>query len=389
MSEREWSGAPVLSHGFRPFFLAATIWAVVAMALWILMIGGVWLPPTAFDIVSWHAHAFLIGYLGAVLGGFLLTAVPNWTGRLPVRGMPLAGLLALWAVGRVAVLTSMAFPGWLVMVLDLGSLAALAGFLGREIVAGRNWKNLPVLALLVTFIAGGVLFHLDHWRGETPVHGAGFRVMLSMAIMMIALIGGKIIPSFTRNWLSRQGWAARPAPPMQRFDVVALVLLLVALLAWTLGLSAAGPALIVAGVAHVVRLARWQGHRTVGEPLLVVLHVAYALMPAGAIFLGWALWTNGDIAGPLHVWTAGTIGLMTLAVMTRASLGHTGHALRAGPATVAIYSAMMLAVGLRLAAGTVLGSHVAFTLSGVFWIVAFGLFVAAYGPVLLRPRLGT
>lgn len=387
MSEQNWLDAPLLSHGFRPFFLAGAIWAIVSMVIWVLMIGGFWLPPTGFDIVSWHAHAFLVGYLGAAIGGFLLTAVPNWTGRLPVRGGPLLALIALWLVGRLAVLFSLAFPGWLVLALDIASLVALAGFLGREIIAGRNWKNLPVLALLSVFIAGAVLFHIDHLRHAVPVHGVGFRLMASMALMLIALIGGKIIPSFTRNWLVKQGRAARPTPPMQRFDKIALGVWLVALAIWTFDLPGAGVALIVAGGLHVIRLARWQGHRTFREPLLVVLHVAYAFLPIGALALGAAIATGAETAAALHLWMAGAIGMMTLAVMARASLGHTGRDLRADPATTAIFVALLVAVSARLVAGTLLSFHFAFTLSGLAWIAAFVLFVAHFGPMLLAPRV--
>ena len=378
---------PLLSHGFRLFFLAATIWAVVAMLLWIGMLAGIWWPPIAFDVVSWHAHALLVGYLGAVLAGFLLTAVPNWTGRLPVRGAPLLILFLLWLAGRIAVLLSLRLPGLAVMAADLAFLAALALFLGREIVAGRTWKNLPVLVLLGSFLAGAAWFHLDHRAGLRPVDGGGFRLMLGMAVMMIALIGGRIVPSFTRNWLVRQGRAERPAPPMQGFDRLALGGLLLAVLLWVFEARGAGVALLFAGVLHLVRLARWHGPLTWREPLLGVLHLAYLFVPLGSFGLGLALLLDTPSGLALHLWTAGGIGLMTLAVMTRASLGHTGRELHAGPATQAIYLALALAVAFRLLAGPLIPPHLAYALSGSLWIAGFAGFVAVYGPILLRPRL--
>lgn len=387
MTTRDWQGPAILSHGFRPFFLSGAAWAVISMAIWVGMIAGLWLPPTAFDVVSWHAHALLVGYLGAAITGFLLTAVPNWTGRLPFRGAPLAALIALWVAGRLAVLFSLALPASLVLALDVASLVALTGFLAREIIVGRNWKNLPVLFLLSGFVAGAVLFHLDHIRGLFPVDGAGFRLLTGTAMMMIALIGGRIIPSFTRNWLVKQASPARPAPPMQVFDRISLAVLLAALALWIAVPHLAGLPLIAAGGAHIIRLARWQGHRTLREPLLFVLHMAYAFLPAGAVALGVALASHSGTAAALHLWMAGAIGMMTLSVMTRASLGHTGRPLHAGGLTSAIFVALFLAVSMRFLAGLALPTHVAYTLAGLFWITAFGLFVAVFGPILLAPRL--
>ncbi|HWL58539.1 MAG TPA: NnrS family protein [Paracoccus sp. (in: a-proteobacteria)] len=141
---RAWTGPALLTYGFRPFFLGASLWAAGAMVLWILMLSGAVELPTRFDPVTWHAHEFLFGYLGAVVAGFLLTAVPNWTGRLPVVGWPLACLCLLWLIGRAAVAVSMHLPVWLVALADLSLSLALIGFLTREIVSGRNWRNLIV-----------------------------------------------------------------------------------------------------------------------------------------------------------------------------------------------------------------------------------------------------
>ncbi|MCT8160168.1 NnrS family protein [Pseudoruegeria sp. SHC-113] len=386
---RAWQGPALFSHGFRPFFFFAALWALIAMALWIAMLAGRLDLPTRFDPISWHAHAFLVGYLGAVLGGFLLTAVPNWTGRLPVVGLPLAWLTVLWGLGRVAGLVSLGLPGWLFMALDLGSLLVLAGFLAREIIAGKNWRNLVMLVLLLAFITGAALFDLAALRGEAAYQGAGFRLLMGTAILMIAVIGGRIVPSFTRNWLVQQKDPARPAPPMQRFDKAALLALVAALGLWLFDSPLAGPALLAAGLAHLVRLARWQGLHTSREPLLLILHLAYAFVPLGALALGAALIAEEPTGTALHIWTAGAVTLMTVAVMTRATLGHTGHALHAGKATVALYACLLGAMAARLVAGLGLGdAHLLYSLSGVLWIAGFGGFLMLYGPMLLRPRAG-
>ncbi|MBC01307.1 MAG: short-chain dehydrogenase [Rhodobacteraceae bacterium] len=386
---REWRGSAVLSYGFRPFFLGAALWAALAMGLWMAMLAGAITLPTAFDPVSWHAHAFLYGYLGAVVAGFMLTAVPNWTGRLPIVGWRLGILALIWLSGRVAVSFSAGLSPGLVAAIDLAFPVIFALAIGREIVAGRNWRNLVVLGMLAVFILGNAVFHWEAAQGGYAAGGIGVRIGLGAALMMIAVIGGRIIPSFTRNWLAKRKPGRLPVPPMQRFDKLALAALLLALLLWIAApLSAfAGAALIAAGALHLARLARWAGDRTFAEPLVTVLHAGYAFLPIGALLLGAAiLWEDalGRTAAQ-HLWTGGAIGMMTLAVMTRATLGHTGRALRASGATVAIYAALAISVLARVA--TALWPQEAmllYAVSAILWLLAFAGYAAVYGPSLLR-----
>jgi uncharacterized protein involved in response to NO len=388
---RAWQGPALLSYGFRPFFLLGAIWAALAMALWVLMLTGLLALPTRFDPVSWHGHAFLFGYLGAVIAGFLLTAVPNWTGRLPVTGWWLGGLVALWAAGRVAVTTSALLPAWAAPAVDLAFPLALGAVILREIVAGRNWRNLVVLGLLAVFTLANLIFHVEAARGGYAAQGVGLRLGVSSVIGMIALIGGRIVPSFTRNWLVKRGESARPAPPMQRLDTAVLLATLAVLLIWTAApeTPVTGAALIGAAALHAVRLARWTGYRTGAEPLVWVLHVAYALIPLGAASLGIATLWPGILssAAAQHVWMAGAVGLMTLAVMTRATLGHTGQALHARAATVAIYGALIGSLVVRLVAGWLPGP-LGHEISALLWIAAFAGFVVAYGPALCTKKTG-
>jgi uncharacterized protein involved in response to NO len=386
---RAWTGPAILTYGFRPFFLSAALWAGLAMALWVPMLTGLIVLPTAFDPVSWHAHEFLFGYLGAVVAGFLLTAVPNWTGRLPIVGWPLGALAALWLAGRVAVAASAALPAGLVAVIDLAFPVTLAAVIGREIVAGRNWRNLIVLGLLAVFAAGNLLFHWEAARGDYAAQGYGFRLALCAGLMMIAVIGGRVVPSFTRNWLAKRGPGRLPVPPMQRFDKVALLALMAALLLWVaLPFDlVTGAALILAGALHLARLARWAGHRTLAEPLVAVLHAGYAFLPLGALALGAEIIEPGWLgaAEAQHLWMGGAVGLITLAVMTRATLGHTGLMLTAGPGTVAIYLSLAAAVLARVAAGFwPEAAGLLHAAAGLLWIGAFGGFAVVYGPLLLR-----
>lgn len=386
---RAWTGPAILTFGFRPFFFGAAVWAVLAMGLWVPMLSGRLMLPTAFDPVSWHAHEFLFGYLGAVVAGFLLTAVPNWTGRMPVVGWRLGGLAGLWLAGRLAVGVSGGLPPELVAAVDLTFPAVFALVIGREIVAGKNWRNLVVLALLSVFLLANALFHWEAARGDYAAQGHGLRLGLGAGVIMIAVIGGRVVPSFTRNWLVKRRSQSLPVPPMQTFDKVALIALMVALLLWVVLPLAAwtGMALGLAGVLHGVRLTRWAGHRTLKEPLVTVLHAGYSFVPLGALALAVEILLPGSfgMAGAQHLWMAGAIGLMTLAVMTRATLGHTGQALTAGAGTVAIYLALILSVLARVAAGFWPEfSGPLHMMAGLFWTLAFGGFAVVYGALLLR-----
>lgn len=385
---RAWRGPAIFSYGFRPFFLAASLWAAITMIGWVLMLSGLVVPTSAFDPISWHAHEFLFGYLGAVMAGFVLTAVPNWTGRLPVVGWPLAVLFALWVVGRVAVTFSAELSPGAVAVTDLGFSVALITVVAREIVAGRNWRNLGVLLLLVIFGYGNAAFHCEAARGQFAARGEGLRIAVGAGVLMIALVGGRIVPSFTRNWLVRNNPGRLPVPPEQWFDKVALVALFVAIVAWVRSPASGGAAamLAIAGLVHAWRLKRWAGDRALREPLLWVLHLGYAFVPLGAMSLAVAILFPGIIspAAGLHMWTAGAIGLMTMAVMTRATRGHTGRPLHADAKTTGLYLALIAAVVARVAGGIWPAAALwLYAVSGAAWILAFGGFCLLYGPMLL------
>ena len=380
---RNYGGPAIFAYGFRPFFLAAALWSAVGILLWVRFIFGERSLPAAINGLDWHIHEMLYGYVAAAIAGFLLTAIPNWTGRLPVCGLPLAALALLWLAGRVA----MFMPASVVTAaIDISFLLTLATVAVREIIAGKNWRNLRVLGVLGVLVFGNVVWHFELLR--TGVGNYGVRVAISGVIIIITLIGGRIVPSFTHNWLARRNPGRLPQP-FSRFDAVALATGACALLAWVAVPSRpiVGIALIVAGVLHAVRLARWAGDRTAVERLVLVLHVAYAFIPAGFLLLGAALlWPQAIAASAgIHAWTTGAVGLMTLAVMTRATLGHTGRPLAASAMTQVIYLCALAAALLRVAAALG-GWPVLMHAAGLAWVAAFGGFVVVYGPLLIaRP----
>lgn len=382
---RAWRGPALFSYGFRPFFFLAGLWAALAMGLWLAVLTGHGPLASRFDPFTWHAHEFVFGYVSAVIAGFLLTAVPNWTGRLPVVGWPLAGLTALWIAGRGSIAFSEAHPPLATALVDLSFGAALLFFLAREIIIGRNWRNLPVLAMLLLIVAANALFHAMAARGVTASENPGLRLALAAEVMLMALIGGRIIPSFTRNWLAQKRYTQFPAPA-GRFDQIVLAVTALALLAFVVapGASITAPLMLAAGLANLARLMRWQGRLTLAEPLLSVLHLGYALLALG--FLSVAAASAGYIAmpGALHVWLAGAIGVMTVAVMTRATRGHTGRQLTAPFSTTLIFLLLVASAALRLVAALAPSfTEWGWTLAALAWIAGFGLYVAAYGPMQL------
>ncbi|WP_374763221.1 NnrS family protein [Yunchengibacter salinarum] len=390
------SRLPVFSHGFRIFFFSGAVWAALSMGLWLLAISGAIALPTRFDPVSWHAHEFLYGYLFAILSGFLLTAVPNWTGRPPLSGWPLIGLFLLWLLGRLAVTAAGDLPPMAVFIADSALVLALAAVLTYEIVSSRNWRNLIIVVLLGVFAMGNALFHWEAAHGIFAARGTGLRTGLAAALMMIAVIGGRIVPAFTRNWLGGQRAGRLPVPPMQPYDKAALAALALALAGWVMApdARATGILLLIAAAAHLIRLARWAGERTLSEPLVWVLHVGYAFLPLGALLMAVEIGIAEirqpgglGLATAQHLWMAGAIGLMTLAVMSRATLGHSGRPLRADAGTCGLYVLLLIAVGARLMAGIwPAQAQMIHTVAGISWIASFLGFAVLYAPAPLRAK---
>ena len=377
----------LFSYGFRPFFLLAALYGGGAILFWLPLFYGRLATLSAFAPVDWHVHEMLFGYLAAIVTGFLLTAIPNWTGRLPLQGLPLLVLVALWLVGRVIVFFSAVMDWRLVMLGDCAFLLAVAAAAGREIVAGRNWRNLKVLVPVSILLAANVAFHAEvHFDGVSDVSR---RLGIGAAIVLIMIIGGRMIPSFTRNWLVRGNPGRLPAP-FDRFDVAVIAVSAVAIAAWVFFpvRPASGVLLIAAAVSSLLRLARWAGDRTWREPLVLILHLAFVFVPLGFLLNGLTALFPGTVpqAAGLHAFGVGAIGCMTLAVMTRATLGHTGHALVASTGTCVLYANIILSAALRVAAVFVADSEALLFLSAVAWGAAFLGYAALFGRSLSRPR---
>ncbi|MDZ4089501.1 MAG: NnrS family protein [Tabrizicola sp.] len=376
-----YTGPALFSYGFRPLFLLAGGFAALVIPLWMAVWSGHVSLGGPFSPTDWHIHELLFGYTSAVLAGFLFTAIPNWTGRMPTRGWPLMALAALWMAGRLAVAGGLGLGPVAVMALDCAFLLAIGAMVTVEIVAGRNWSNLRVVVPVLLYLAANITFHLEAMQLGTANYGR--RLGFAMVVLLIGLIGGRIIPSFTRNGLAKQGNGPMPVP-FGRFDAASLALTLGALLAWVAlpEEPLTGLALIIAGAGQALRLARWRGFRVWRSAILVMLHLAYAFIPAGLVALGLA---SLDILLPvvgLHLLGIGAIGGMTLSVMMRASLGHTGRELQAGPALGLAFACVALAALTRVAVPSEPGLWAAASL----WTTGFAIFAARLAPILTRPN---
>ena len=383
---RDYQGPAILSYGFRPFFLLGAVYAGLAILVWLPVFLGELTLRTAFIPRDWHVHEMLYGYLPAVITGFLFTAIPSWTGRLPVQGTPLLVLVIVWLLGRFAVTCSVGI-GWLAaMLIDVSFLALIAAATGREGFAGRNWRNLKVVALVVLLLIGNIAFHLEaHFSGAADY---GIRVGIAVVVLLIMLIGGRIIPSFTRNWLVRENPGRLPSP-FAGFDVTIVILSAAMLLVWIVRQDGGlvGCLLAAAGVLHVIRLGRWVGDRTLKERLVLILHVGYAFIPAGFLLASAAAFDLVPASAAIHAWMAGGAGVMTLAVMTRASLGHTGQQLTASLSTQRIYVAIVTAAIARIGAVILPAWSMALLyVAALAWVAAFFGFAVCFGPLLMRPR---
>ena len=341
---------------------------------------------TAFQPLDWHAHEALFGYVAAIVTGFLLTAVPNWTGRLPLQGRPLLLLLAVWVFGRVAVALS-AHIGWvLVAIVDCTFLALVCAAVFREIISGKNWRNLKVLIFVGLLFLANVIFHVEAHFSGSATYGRRFEIAATIALVM--LIGGRVIPSFTHTFLQRRGPGRLPKT-FARFDAICIAASGAALVGWALAPDnkIVGLFLIAAGLLNLFRMARWAGDRATGEALVLILHLAYLFVPLGFVLSGLAAWTEIPFSAGLHAWAVGAIGVMTLAVMTRASLGHTGQALHADKGAHAIYVAVLLAAAAQIFATLApQWSFVSLHVAAFAWSSAFLGFAAAFGGALIRQR---
>lgn len=374
----------VLALGFRPFFLLAGVLALVYLGIW----GVAWnlgaLPQGYYPGLIWHSHELLFGYVPAVIAGFLLTAVRNWTGLATPSGGSLGLLVLVWLLGRVAPWFP-ALPPGLLALLDLAFLPALAVVLAVPVVRTRQWRNLVFVVILAGMAIGNALVHLS-LMGGGGLGRVGLYGALYLILIVIGVIAGRVLPFFIERGLDDV--SVRRRPWLDTAALVGLPLFMVVELIASLSVASGVLAAILAGL-HLWRLADWHHPRVWRVPLLWVLFLGYAWLP-----LGFALYAAAafGVIGPLlavHAWTAGTIGVLTIGMMARVALGHTGRPLKPAPLTVAAFVLINAAAAVRVLLPLLWPSAYSGLIlaSSLLWSAAFLAFLIVYAPILMRPRV--
>jgi len=388
------AGAPrgrwaLFGYGFRPFFLAAGLAGLLLIPWWSASLAWGVALGTSWPANLWHGHEMLFGFVVAAVAGFLLTAVPSWTGARGFAGWPLAMLTALWVVGRAAVASSARWPGWLVAALDLSFLPALAGLVLPALVRARN-RNTPLLGVLAVLWLANLAFYWGLAQGDPPLARHALLIAIDIVLLLVTMIGGRIIPAFTASAFKQQGVSSPLHVWRGMTALAALVMIAVAVIdLWRPESAAAGAVALAAALIQTVRLAQWRGVRTLQMPIVWVLHLAYLWLPLGLALKALALLGGLAFAAYyLHALVIGAAATMIMGVMTRASLGHTGRPLIVRPSIACAYGLLTAAAVVRVFGPAWANSSYAgiILLAAGLWTAAFVLFLWVYGPMLIKPR---
>ncbi len=379
---------PVLASGFRPFFLLAALYAIVMVPLWLAVLNGKLAPSAYLQPVTWHAHEMTWGFVSAVVAGFLLTAVGNWTQRETAAGAGLAALVLLWLAGRVAMLFAGLLPRGVPAAIDLAFLPALAVVLARPLVAANNRRNFVMLAIVAALFLANVVVHLEGMA--VLALGSALRatlVSVDLTVLLILMIGGRVFPMFTRNATGVQ--TIRCIPWLDRSCIATMAGLVVVDATLPQGSRFSAVLAGVVGLLAAARAARWGARHSLGDPLLWVLHAGYAWLVIGLLLRGAAgLLGTPPRSVAAHALTVGAIGTLTLGMMARVGLGHTGRLLVSPRSLTAAFVAITLAALVRVLVPWLAPQQyaVGLVVAGSLWVLAFAVFLATYAPILWRPR---
>ncbi|MGP0564471.1 MULTISPECIES: NnrS family protein [unclassified Nitrospina] len=376
---------PFLQNGFRPFFLLGALYSVTNLLIWGGFFAGHRPPPTfMLDPVQWHAHEMVFGYTIAIVSGFLLTAVANWTGRNPAGPMHLAGLAALWLAGRVVMQFDLGLPETVIILVEGSFILALALTLSLPLLKSWNKRNFVFLVLLSILLACDTTFLVT--KDSPPLY-----VAVMIIVAMISLIGGRVIPSFTVAALHQRGEKARQVP-QEKLDILALLSLALVILAFVFadeeGTFLAGASFFSA-IIHALRMRRYHTHRILRDPMALILHIGYGWVIAGLILTGFSALGSVPFPTSLHAFTAGAIGSMTLGMMSRVPLAHTGRTVRATRLTILSFillqgSALMRVLGPIMDPDNTVNWIMG---SATLWAFCFAFYILAYTPILWKPEL--
>lgn len=378
-------GSALLAKGFRPFFVLAALYAVVVLPVWILVYAGHLEVGSRMLPTTWHGHELVFGFAVAVIAGFLLTAASNWTKRVTATGGWLAALCLVWVAGRAAPWLAGALPDEAVAAISLAFLPLLAFAVGRPIVAARSRRNYGLVLVILALFLAQLATHLGALTGSIAWETTGPTLGVDLVIVVILVVGGRIIPLFTRNATKAEGIRNVPVADALSIGGALAVTVVDALMLGGAWLAAAAG---VAAIGSAARMRHWGARHALREPLLWVLHVGYLFVPIGFALRATAVFVPrlGDPTA-LHALTVGAIGLLTLGMMTRVSLGHTGRPLRTPTSLTVAFVLLSLGALARVVGPLVPGAKTAsIHASGTLWALAFAIYLVRIGPSLFRPR---
>lgn len=385
------SRLPVARLAFRPLFLLAALFSILTMVVWFAFWHGDILLRPHGGLMFWHQHEMLFGFAAAVVAGFLLTAVQNWTGLPSLRGGPLLGLVALWLAARILMAFPMGLPGWLIAAVDVAFLPLVAGVMAQLVIAGKRWRNLLFVPALALLALANLLMHLGVLKGNALlIREAAYLAVLLITLVMV-LVGGRVIAMFTANRLGLTRKPPIPALELLSLGSVMMAMLCQLLLACGVAVPAELQAgfLVVAALANALRMSRWGGLHSWREPLLWGLHLSYAFIPLGLAMWALALLSGSRAEAAVHALVIGGMGTMMLAMMARVSLGHTARPIRTLPG-IGVALGLMVAAAVLRAPVLVLFpqiTHWTYNLGIIFWCIAYLIFLFHYTGPLLAARI--
>jgi len=380
------AGWPLLRLGFRPFYLGAALFAVLAIPLWIALFLGQLTLPLAVPPLLWHAHEMLFGFAVAVIVGFLLTAGKAWTGLATPRGAFLGVLVLLWAAARVAAVVG---PYLVYALLDLVLLPLVAAVMVDLLVRARNRRNLPLASILVLLSLANGAFHLAVIGTISIAPLSALHAGLALIVMIECVIAGRVIPAFTMSATPGLKLATRPALERATLSFTALALALwVVAPSGAVWAAAGGAAFALAAALHLLRQWRWQPAKTRGRPILWILHAAYAWIAIGLGLLALAQFGRIGVSAGVHALAVGATGGLIIGMITRTARGHTGRPIKASKAEVLAYGLVMTAAALRVLGPLAMPQWLPHLLvcAALAWCAAFAIYIVVYTPWLIRIR---
>lgn len=379
----------VLAYPFRPFFLLTGIYGMVTVIGWIGFLFGAMQLPLGWSPLHWHSHEMLFGLIPLAIAGFLLTAVCNWTGAKPLQGKGLLILIMIWLAGRIAMWTASWWSAIGVAVIDCLFMPLLAVYMGRVLWQHGNKRNIPIVVVLMVLSFANLMMHIG-FINNTPVWlQRGEQLAMSLIMLLMIIIGGRIIPLFTNNWLRNQGLDGKVKSYVWLDRATLLTTLLYIITDFFIGTGwLCGIAALAAGLLNALRLIGWSGWRTVSEPLLWILHLGYAWIAVALLIKSAAIFNLAPASAWQHALGLGAMGTLILGVMTRVALGHTGRPLKLPKIGLIIYAAITLAAVTRvIVALQWMDYHSGLLIAAVGWSTAFAFFTWIYWPILTRPRV--